>query len=155
MKDGRRCLIYILFEAQQMSSADGKGQLLHFPVIDGNPINIFNPLEFFSFLCAATNGYNSKPFPLLYNEIALVPVHRINGLVWRIFFIRWWWWSCASMVWSLPLGLQRSKEDLSPSAETNGMWVLQKSRFDMQTPASSSNFWFPSPSNSFGWPDYK
>lgn len=67
MKDGRWCLIYILFEAQQMSNADGKGQLLCFPMIDGNLINIFTSLEFFSFLCATINGYNSKLFLLLYN----------------------------------------------------------------------------------------
>lgn len=35
-----------------MSRADGKGQLLLLPMINGNPINKFIPLEFFSFLHA-------------------------------------------------------------------------------------------------------
>lgn len=35
-----------------MSRADGKGQLLLFPMINGNAINKFIPLEVFNFLHA-------------------------------------------------------------------------------------------------------
>lgn len=67
----------ILFEAQQESSADGKGQILQFPV-DVDPVNIFTLSKFFSLLCATITGSNNKAILLLYNEITLVPVHRIN-----------------------------------------------------------------------------
>lgn len=49
----------MLFEVQQVSSADGKGQLLQFSV-DVNPINILMFLKFFSFLCATITGSNNK-----------------------------------------------------------------------------------------------
>lgn len=67
----------ILFEAQQESSADGKGQILQFPV-DVDPINIFT-LKIFQFIVCNHYWSNNKAILLLYNEITLVPVHRING----------------------------------------------------------------------------
>lgn len=70
-------MTYILFEAQQVSSADGKKQLLQFPA-DVNPKNILTLSNFSSFLCATITVSNNKAILLLYNEITLVPVHRIN-----------------------------------------------------------------------------
>lgn len=77
MKDSRWYLFYILFEAQQVSSADGKGQILQFPV-HVNPMNNLTLLKFFSFLRATVTGSNNKAILLLYNEITLAPLHRIN-----------------------------------------------------------------------------
>lgn len=68
--------MYILFEAQQLSSADGKGQLVQFQV-DVNAISIITLLKF-SFLCARITGFNNTAILLLYNEITLVPIHRIR-----------------------------------------------------------------------------